>query len=115
MTVGFSIEKLGRSRSNRESEEGVNAGESMEWVKVSLTAVPGVSMDDVGVDQEPVRKKEHRRIPSTIAIEEVKVGHLSFESMFPCPLWVWGDREVFVSAHVCAITYLDKCLIHDLS
>ncbi|XP_078156587.1 phosphatidylinositol 4-kinase beta 1-like isoform X2 [Carex rostrata] len=74
VTVGFSIEKLGRSRSNRESEEGVNAGESMEWVKVSLTAVPGVSMDDVGVDQEPVRKKEHRRIPSTIAIEEVKAA-----------------------------------------
>jgi phosphatidylinositol 4-kinase B len=74
VTVGFSIEKLGRSRSNRESEECMNAGETMEWVKVSLTAVPGVSMDDVGVDQEPVRKKEHRRIPSTIAIEEVKVG-----------------------------------------
>ncbi|KAJ4819102.1 Phosphatidylinositol 4-kinase [Rhynchospora pubera] len=74
VTVGFSIERLGRSRSNRESEQGSNEGEIMEWVKVNLTAVPGVSMEDVGVDQEPRRKKEHRRIPSTIAIEEVKAA-----------------------------------------
>lgn len=34
---------------------------------------PGVSMDDTE-DKEPPRRKEHRRVPSTIAFEEVKVG-----------------------------------------
>lgn len=43
-----------------------------ECVRVSLSAVPGVKMEDVD-DQEAPRKKEHRRVPSTIAIEEVKV------------------------------------------
>lgn len=47
----------------------------LEWVKVVLTADPGVSMDDI-VDQEPTRRKEHRRVPSTVAIEEVKVAFL---------------------------------------
>lgn len=44
----------------------------LEWVRVTLTSEPGVSMDDI-VDQEPPRRKEHRRVPSTVAIEEVKV------------------------------------------
>lgn len=43
-----------------------------ECVRVRLSAVPGVKMEDVD-DQEAPRKKEHRRVPSTIAIEEVKV------------------------------------------
>lgn len=43
-----------------------------EWVRVVLSAEPGISMDDI-VDQEPPRRKEHRRVPSTVAIEEVKV------------------------------------------
>ncbi|KAK1301003.1 Phosphatidylinositol 4-kinase beta 1 [Acorus calamus] len=47
----------------------------VEWVRVTLSSVPGVNMEDVD-DQEPPRKKEHRRVPSTIAIEEVKVGLL---------------------------------------
>lgn len=34
-------------------------------------------MEDVD-DNEPTRKKDHRRVPSTIAIEEVKVT-LTFE------------------------------------
>ncbi|MQM13208.1 hypothetical protein Taro_046130, partial [Colocasia esculenta] len=45
----------------------------LEWVSVSLSAVPGVSMEDVD-DQEPPRRKEHRRVPSTVAIEEVKAA-----------------------------------------
>lgn len=44
----------------------------LDRVKVSLTVDPGVSMDDI-IDQEPPRKREHRRVPSTVAIEEVKV------------------------------------------
>ncbi|KAF9603896.1 hypothetical protein IFM89_038331 [Coptis chinensis] len=47
----------------------------LEWVRVLLTADPGVNMEDVE-DQEPPRRKEHHLIPSTIAIEEVKVGLL---------------------------------------
>lgn len=46
---------------------------NLEWVSVILTAVPGVNMEDVEV-HEPARRKDHRRVPSTIAIEEAKVG-----------------------------------------
>lgn len=53
-------------------QRATNDGE-FEWVRVVLTADPGVRMDDIG-DQEPPRRREHRRVPSTIAIEEVKVG-----------------------------------------
>ncbi|XP_020246312.1 phosphatidylinositol 4-kinase beta 1-like [Asparagus officinalis] len=45
----------------------------VEWVTVSLSAVPGVKMEDVD-DQEPPRRKDHRRVPSTIAMEEVKAA-----------------------------------------
>ena len=48
-------------------------GSDLEWVRILLTADPEVNMDDI-VDQEPPRRKEHRRVPSTVAIEEVKVG-----------------------------------------
>lgn len=50
-----------------------NTNENLESVRVSLSAIPGINMEDV-VDQETPRRKEHRRVPSTIAIEEVKVG-----------------------------------------
>lgn len=45
----------------------------LEWVRVVLTADPGVRMEDIE-DQGPPRRKEHRRVPSTVAIEAVKVG-----------------------------------------
>lgn len=48
-------------------------GSDFERVRVLLTADPGVSMDDIE-DQEPPRRKEHRRVPSTVAFEEVKVS-----------------------------------------
>lgn len=57
----------------------------LEWVKVSLTADPGVSMDDI-VDQEPPRRREHRRVPSTVAIEEVKAAALKGEAPPGLPL-----------------------------
>ena len=44
----------------------------LEWVRVVLTADPGVRLEDIE-DQAPPRRKEHRRVPSTVAIEEVKV------------------------------------------
>ncbi|KAL3528060.1 hypothetical protein ACH5RR_012716 [Cinchona calisaya] len=64
-----------------ELKDGLN----MDWVKVSLTVDPGVSMDDI-VDQEPPRKREHRRVPSTIAIEEVKAAALKGEAPPGLPL-----------------------------
>lgn len=45
----------------------------LEWVRVVLTADPGIRMEDIE-DQGPPRRKEHRRVPSTVAIEAVKVG-----------------------------------------
>uniref|UniRef100_A0A1D1Z1U7 1-phosphatidylinositol 4-kinase n=2 Tax=Anthurium amnicola TaxID=1678845 RepID=A0A1D1Z1U7_9ARAE len=45
----------------------------LDWVSVNLSAVPGVNMEDIE-DQEPPHRKEHRRVPSTVAIEEVKAA-----------------------------------------
>ncbi|XP_042493690.1 phosphatidylinositol 4-kinase beta 1-like [Macadamia integrifolia] len=57
----------------------------LEWVRVVLTADPGVSMDDIE-DQEPPRRKDHRRVPSTIAIEEVKAAAAKGEAPLGLPL-----------------------------
>lgn len=45
----------------------------LDWVRVVLTADPGVRMEDFE-DQTQRRRKEHRRVPSIVAIEEVKVS-----------------------------------------
>lgn len=74
--------------SNREVlTEGpaLNHESDLEWVKVVLTVDPGVSMDDI-VDQQPTRRKEHRRVPSTVAIEEVKAAALKGEAPPGLPL-----------------------------
>nr|ABA92023.2 Phosphatidylinositol 4-kinase, putative, expressed [Oryza sativa Japonica Group] len=103
VNVSFSVEKLGRSRSVAISDSGHRSRQStadsnepsgdsqpiadqpIEWVKVTLSAVPGVNMDDVD-DNEPTRKKDHRRVPSTIAIEEVKAAALKGEAPPGLPL-----------------------------
>nr|XP_043614981.1 phosphatidylinositol 4-kinase beta 1-like isoform X2 [Erigeron canadensis] len=54
-------------------------GGDLDWVRVVLTADSGVSMDDIEV-QEPPRRREHRRVPSTIAFEEVKAAALKGEA-----------------------------------
>ncbi|XP_071711773.1 phosphatidylinositol 4-kinase beta 1-like [Rutidosis leptorrhynchoides] len=51
----------------------------LDWVRVVLTADCGVHMDDIEV-QEPPRRREHRRVPSTIAFEEVKAAALKGEA-----------------------------------
>ncbi|XP_042009493.1 phosphatidylinositol 4-kinase beta 1-like isoform X1 [Salvia splendens] len=56
-----------------------------EWVRVVLSAEPGISMDDI-VDQDPPRRKKHRRVPSTVAIEEVKAAALKGEAPPGLPL-----------------------------
>ncbi|XP_052620227.1 phosphatidylinositol 4-kinase beta 1 isoform X1 [Lactuca sativa] len=50
-------------------------GDDVEWVRVELKADPGVHMDDIAV-QEPPRRREHRRVPSMVAFEEVKAAAL---------------------------------------
>ena len=56
-----------------DTREASRAGHDLEWVRVVLTTDPGVRMEDIE-DQAPRRRKEHRRVPSTVAIEEVKVS-----------------------------------------
>ena len=46
----------------------------LEWVSVCLSAVPGVKMEDVDDQEPPPCRKDHRRVPSTIAMEEIKVS-----------------------------------------
>lgn len=60
------------SKSCQRGEDGAH-GCDLEWVRVVLTAEPGLRMEDIE-DQGPCRRKEHRRVPSTVAIEEVKVS-----------------------------------------
>lgn len=60
-------------------------GSDFERVRVLLTADPGVSMDEIE-DQEPPRRKEHRRVPSTVAFEEVKAAALKGEAPPGLPL-----------------------------
>jgi len=54
-------------------EAAAGQGSDLEWVRVVLTADPGVRLEDIE-EQAPPRRKEHRRVPSTVAIEEVKVS-----------------------------------------
>lgn len=55
---------------------GAAPSSDLEWVRVVLTADPGIRMRDIEVPGAP-RRREHRRVPSTIAIEEVKVRFCS--------------------------------------
>ncbi|KAI9074793.1 hypothetical protein K1719_043217 [Acacia pycnantha] len=59
--------------------------DDLEWVQVVLTADPGVRMEDIQ-DQPPPRRKEHRRVPSTVAIEEVKAAAAKGEAPIGLPL-----------------------------
>ncbi|KAK7350883.1 hypothetical protein VNO77_09915 [Canavalia gladiata] len=67
-------------------EVGRSAHDSdMEWVRVVLKVDPGIRMEDIG-DQAPRRRKEHRRVPSTVAIEEVKAAAAKGEAPLGLPL-----------------------------
>lgn len=57
-----------KKKDNEEEEEE-------EWVSVVLSVVPGVNMEDIE-EEQPARKKDHRRVPSTIAMAEVKVSEI---------------------------------------
>ncbi|XP_012437264.1 phosphatidylinositol 4-kinase beta 1 [Gossypium raimondii] len=57
----------------------------MEWVRVVLTADPRLRMEDIEGQGRP-RRKEHRRVPSTVAIEEVKAAAAKGEAPPGLPL-----------------------------
>ncbi|XVF61004.1 hypothetical protein PTKIN_Ptkin08bG0093300 [Pterospermum kingtungense] len=62
----------------------------LEWVRVVLTADPGLRMGEVdnqapSIATQP-RRKEHRRVPSTVAIEEVKAAAAKGEAPPGLPL-----------------------------
>ncbi|KAJ1412957.1 Protein kinase-like domain superfamily [Sesbania bispinosa] len=64
---------------------GTGHDSDLEWVRVVLTADPGVRLEDIE-DQAPRRRKEHRRVPSTVAIEEVKAAAAKGEAPLGLPL-----------------------------
>ncbi|PNY06162.1 phosphatidylinositol 4-kinase beta 1-like protein, partial [Trifolium pratense] len=66
-------------------QEGAEHDSDLEWVRVVLTADPGVRLEDIE-DQAPPRKKEHRRVPSTVAMEEVKAAAAKGEAPLGLPL-----------------------------
>lgn len=72
------------SKSCQRGEDGAH-GCDLEWVRVVLTAEPGLRMEDIE-DQGPCRRKEHRRVPSTVAIEEVKAAAAKGEAPPGLPL-----------------------------
>lgn len=91
-------------RSDSDKEGATHAaraegGSDLERVRVVLTADPGVSMDDTE-DQEPPRRKEHRRVPSTIAFEEVKAAALKGEAPAGLPLKGAGQDSSDSRSHV---------------
>uniref|UniRef100_A0A7N0VA14 1-phosphatidylinositol 4-kinase n=1 Tax=Kalanchoe fedtschenkoi TaxID=63787 RepID=A0A7N0VA14_KALFE len=67
------IQRCHREEENDTCDTTGSQCNDLEWVRVVLTADPGVCMDDVE-DQEPPRRKEHRRVPSTIAMAEVEAA-----------------------------------------
>lgn len=76
-----------------------NTNENLERVRISLSAIPGINMEDV-VDQEAPRRKEHRRVPSTIAIEEVKAKAASGQAPPGLPLKGAGQNSPEVQPKV---------------
>ncbi|KAL8034673.1 hypothetical protein ABFX02_12G044300 [Erythranthe guttata] len=89
--VNFSVEKLPEpDSSSSPTREVVSACQlkgscDLEWVRVVLSAEAGINMEDI-VDQDIPRRKEHRRVPSTVAMEEVKAAALKGEAPPGLPL-----------------------------
>ncbi|KAL5175869.1 Phosphatidylinositol 4-kinase beta 1 [Glycine soja] len=75
----------------------------LEWVQVVLTADPGVRLEDIE-DQAPPRRKEHRRVPSTVAIEEVKAAAAKGEAPLGLPLKGAGQDSSDAQPRVNGIT-----------
>ncbi|XP_010270431.1 PREDICTED: phosphatidylinositol 4-kinase beta 1-like [Nelumbo nucifera] len=82
------------SEGSQYSSQGFGAqhDNDLQWVRVILTVDPGVSMEDIE-EQETPRRKDHRRVPSTIAIEEVKAAAAKGETPPGLPLKGAGQRS----------------------
>ncbi|KAH7415708.1 hypothetical protein KP509_14G057500 [Ceratopteris richardii] len=63
---------------------GTSEQQCHQWVRVHLTAVPGVNMEDIE-PEEPSRRKDHRRVPSTVAMAQVKAAAAKGESPLGLP------------------------------
>ena len=94
VNVSLSVEKQFPSQSTIIEASKLNSGNDcvhqkashcndLEWVRVVLTADPGVRMEDIEYAGAS-RRKEHRRVPSTIAMEEVKVGCCEWIAIIVC-------------------------------
>lgn len=82
----MSSRSLGRADLTKKDKVGCT--NDLEWVRVVLTADPGVRMEDIE-DQVQRPRRQHRRVPSTIAIEEVKVGSFKYVNIMTGQLfWV---------------------------
>ncbi|CAH8270560.1 unnamed protein product [Arabidopsis lyrata] len=57
----------------------------LEWVRVVLTADPGLRMESIADPRTP-RRKEHRRVPSIVAYEEVRAAAAKGEAPPGLPL-----------------------------
>ncbi|KAK3411453.1 hypothetical protein EUGRSUZ_I00214 [Eucalyptus grandis] len=89
VNVKLSVEKMkhqatGQKSGSSRQREGEQTTD-LEWVRVVLTADPGARMEDIQ-DQGSSRRKEHRRVPSTVAIEEVKAAAAKGEAPPGLPL-----------------------------
>ncbi|XP_042392953.1 phosphatidylinositol 4-kinase beta 1-like [Zingiber officinale] len=74
-------------------DKSITIGEKTpEWITVNLSAIPGVNMEDVE-DQEPSASKDHRRVPSTTAIEEVKAAAAKGQTAPGLPVNVAGQNS----------------------
>ncbi|CAN1349107.1 Phosphatidylinositol 4-kinase beta 1 [Linum perenne] len=77
-----------RSNLRKKAADGCD----IEWVRVVLTSDSGARMEDIG-DEGPPRRREHRRVPSTIAIEEVKAAAAKGEAPPGLPLKGAGQES----------------------
>ncbi|XP_010444334.1 PREDICTED: phosphatidylinositol 4-kinase beta 1-like isoform X1 [Camelina sativa] len=64
----------------------------LEWVRVVVTADPGLRMEGIPDPSAP-RKKEHRRVPSTVAMEEVRAAAAKGEAPPGLPLKGAGQED----------------------
>ncbi|KAL1196304.1 Phosphatidylinositol 4-kinase beta 2 [Cardamine amara subsp. amara] len=90
VNASFAVEKHSNSvtKSVSSGVTGVlrtDLDSDLEWVRVVLTADPGLRMESLA-DPGASRRKEHRRVPSIIAYEEVRAAAAKGETPPGLPL-----------------------------
>jgi hypothetical protein len=84
--------------------QGHDKVDGEEWVSVTLSVVPGVKMEDVE-EEQPARRKEHRRVPSKIAMDEVKAAVAEGEAPPGLPMKKSGTAPSVPQSEVCAFRF----------